>query len=167
MDSIKQALLGLWHRLIDYIVGRIIWCLAVLLLVVAAVLWRHMISTITMPYLLFYSLLVPPLVIVGWLVFSFGIFRPFKRKYRQDIFGEILWRWRYTWWGDQPIDIRGYCRKDDMELKCTNENEMNGGDKLVCEKCGDRFAGHVTDTDFVRRQIDLKIRNGTWAERKL
>jgi hypothetical protein len=166
MDSIKQALLGLWHRLIDYIVGRIIWCLAVLLLLVAAVLWRHMISTITIPYLLFYSLLIPPLVIVGWLVFGFGIFQPFKRKYQQDIFGGILWRWGYTWRG-KPKDIHGFCLKDDMELACTNDDVTDGGDKFVCEKCHDRFSGHVTDTDFVRRQIDLKIRNGTWAERKL
>ena len=177
MESIKKALSSLWRHLLDQLVGHGIRVLAGLLLLVPVVLWRdliltvlwqHMISTVTMPYWLLYSLLLFLLVIAAgtWLVFHLVAFRPYVRKYRQDIFNGILWRWRYTWWRGKPTDILGYCLKDDMELACTNDNVTDGGDQFVCEKCHARFSGHVTDTDFVRRLIELAIRKRTWVKAK-
>lgn len=93
------------------------------------------------------------------------VFKPYMRAYRHDTFGRILWRWRYTWRG-VPRDIRAYCPTDDMELACLNAYETDGGDEFECEKCRARFSGHETDTDWVRREIELKIRNGTWIRQE-
>ncbi len=88
---------------------------------------------------------------------------PAWRRYREDHFLGMRWRWNYK--GDKPQEIRCYCPEDDTQLTyhySQTDNEVH----FRCETCERIYGSFAGDVSYVRgvisRQIQRKLRTGEW-----
>lgn len=88
---------------------------------------------------------------------------PAWRRYREDHFLGMHWRWHYK--GGQPEAIRCYCPQDDTQLTyhySQTDNEVH----FHCETCDRIYGSFAGDAAYVRgvirRQIQRKLRTGEW-----
>lgn len=97
------------------------------------------------------------------------LFRRGKRErgvsdYRTDRFFGLVWRWTYGF-GGQPQGIWCFCPDCDTQLVYT-QDRFPDRIWLTCEYCNRRLYEADGTRDYVvsqvYRQIDRKIRNGSW-----
>lgn len=97
------------------------------------------------------------------------------RSYRSDEFLELRWRWSFLDNGE-PYQLTTFCPKCDFQLFGKSENlflsGLSGATYSVtfsCDHCGNKrfgvFEGSYDDMErYVKRCIQLKLRNGTWDQ---
>ncbi len=88
---------------------------------------------------------------------------PAWRRYREDDFLGMRWRWNYK--GGEPQEIRCYCPEDDTQLTyhySQTDNEVH----FRCETCERIYGSFAGDVSYVRgvirRQVQRKLRTGEW-----
>jgi len=111
------------------------------------------------------------LIILGTLVIR-KIFEPKYKKYKQDMFKGMLWKWRYK--GEKVIDLWCYCPACKSMLQVDDENcktTLNLGEKItffVCNNCEEKEIGRIKGGDrrfalkSIKREIFTKIRLNTF-----
>ena len=92
---------------------------------------------------------------------------PAWRRYREDHFLGMRWRWDYK--NSQPQNVRCYCPEDDTQLTyhySQTDNEVI----FRCETCERIYGSFAGDVSYVRgvirRQIQRKLRTGEWQPRE-
>jgi len=136
-------------------------------------IWRYLISTYPTPRLLLYSLV---LFLIVTLLSMIKKKRPLYRLYTQDLFYDVIWKWKYC---NEDNSITGvyncYCRICGMELiekykkledNTTGEIMMRKAYFPYCDKC-DKY--YITDqksqlaaSDKIKRELNRRIRTGKW-----
>jgi hypothetical protein len=92
---------------------------------------------------------------------------PDQFAYHEDRFFGVTWRWR--WSPDGSIDagsVTAYCPVCDRVIPVAFEGY--GPTRLRCEPCGGEIVmegNTVHSLNRVIREIDLKVRKGTWTEK--
>lgn len=106
------------------------------------------------------------------IVLIFKILEPKHRLYKEDIFYDVIWRWR--WRGDQIIDLWCYCPTCKAMLYVDDENSKATsklGEKItffVCHDCGEsekgriRGGGRKYSLQVIKREIVNKIRSKSY-----
>ena len=94
---------------------------------------------------------------------------PTWQEYTQDTFLGIVWRWEYSSVDDEIIALTPYCPEDDTELKGEFEPDAREPHtRYRCDLCGAAaefdYSAYQDPRDWVRRQIERKIRSGEWRE---
>jgi hypothetical protein len=92
-----------------------------------------------------------------------------QRKYKQDEFFKIIWRWEYNSDG-AIIYLRSFCIKCDMEISLENTYSQSGA-FYICGRCtkADSIDG-MRSWDIqkrVEKLIEANIRDGSWKKRKI
>jgi hypothetical protein len=91
------------------------------------------------------------------------------REYREDTFYGLRWRWNY-FSGGAPHDPVPYCLTCDFEINPGFASAYSAVDRweFKCENCG-KVGATIYEplSEFegrVKRQIELKVRNGSWKD---
>lgn len=108
------------------------------------------------------------LMVIFILVLVVQIFQPKYKRYLQDIFHGMIWKWKYN--GGDIIDLWCYCPTCKESLIVDDENcnaTKNLGEKItffVCQECGGNEKGRIKGGDrryalgIIKREILAKIR---------
>lgn len=121
-------------------------------------------------------IITTPIVIFIMVVFIIVLFvkilEPKYKMYRQDMFHNMLWKWKYK--GDTIIDLWCYCPECKGMLRVDDENcrtTTNLGEKVtffVCDKCNEKEVGRIKGGNrqyalsVIKRAILAKIRLNTF-----
>lgn len=85
------------------------------------------------------------------------------RKYAQDNFEGMVWRWDYV--RGRPRNLVAYCPEDDTAILWTKDAFVQKV-SFRCETCDRGFGTIVGGVQYVRdkieRQIERKLRGGEW-----
>lgn len=94
---------------------------------------------------------------------------PSFTDYNMDVFSGILWRWRY--YDSRPIDLAPFCPHCDFQIAPQMDMAFSGMDRLFfrCDQCGrcnqTLDMSHQETESWIIRQIQQRLRNGTWRDR--
>jgi hypothetical protein len=145
--------------------------------------WNHITSNMSLPWWLVYGvgLYISIRIISGFFKFIREESRaaqeqpasdpvPDHAQYTQDIFDDVLWRWKYTPDYQRITDLRAFCPHDDTELTAQSWVTYV---HLHCQYCGrDYFlqygrgiglqSGLDGAKERVKMLVDRNIRNGEW-----
>lgn len=111
-------------------------------------------------------------ILIFLVVITVKILEPTYRLYKEDLFYDVIWRWR--WQGSDIIDLWCYCPTCKSMLFVDDENcktTTNLNEKItffVCHECGESEKGRVRGggrryaLSVVKRDIAAKVRNKTF-----
>ncbi|MDD3324626.1 MAG: hypothetical protein PHN38_05860 [Sulfurospirillaceae bacterium] len=111
-------------------------------------------------------------IILGFPFVVYKLLEPKYKKYKQDEFHNVIWKWQYR--GDNITLLWCYCPVCSSALMCDDENckaTSNLHEKttfFVCNECGGCEKARVQGGDRryvlsgVKREIMRKIRNSTF-----
>ncbi len=123
-------------------------------------------------YLVIFFPMVLLLMTIFLVIVIIKIFEPKYKQYKQDMFHNMFWKWRYK--GDSIIDLWCYCPSCKSMLLVDDENcsaTSNLGDKItffICHECGEHEIGRIKGGDrtyalkILKREILAKIRLKTF-----
>jgi len=89
--------------------------------------------------------------------------------YREDVFLGLVWRWSWSESGAM-VNLWCYCPNCDRRSAYQGSADFIYEDRytvFLCQACGDlrRHQGDREDAlNYVRREIELKLRSGAWRE---
>lgn len=134
-------------------------------------LWAYLGGLITVPrWWYWFLLLFFALTLLGILVVAaFIVLGPEWRRYREDRFLGLVWRWEWSPLG-HARDIWCYCPRCDRPM--VYDTRFDHDDRVTktrfeCRACGTPLTRPGTKNDTineVRAEIDLKIRHNTWRQ---
>ena len=87
--------------------------------------------------------------------------------YVTDVFFGMVWRWRWSNAGDIP-SLGCFCRNCDLQLVYQPSHEWEPPKTtFICENCNqswDMDGPHQYCIERIKREIHLRIRNGSWKQ---
>lgn len=159
---IVVAVVGLVAPVREWLLQGVHWCWQVVLEI-----WEHLTASVSVPWWSVY-LCGLILCIILWRGCRATI-RSLAREavddsflsYREDIFFNMRWRWRWT--QDGVTDIACYCPQCDLQLI---PQDLHGETGFSCERCGQdvyKVDGNMYQFELrIAREVQRKARTGEW-----